>query len=423
MSGNSLAAGLGASRTRRAVAMSEARLVNFLTAELVLVVTTQKLAIPLAGRESQISLAFLIHFGFLAVWALSGVLLVSRRRLVLLCAFAALAAYAQLPFVGPGWSLPSMVLMLATSAMFVFVLPIGPAGYRSLLDRFVLVALGAAVFVGVDWLFQLAGHPMPNLEALIPEAINYYQYNYIQPVQWGSPWMKPNGLFFLETSHVSQFLGIGLVIELALFRRFAMVVVLGGALLSTAGVTGLLLVATSLPFLLLRLRPTTLLGVLIALPILLLGTSQGGLLDGFTRRTAEFSQGNSSGYNRFVLPAEWSLAAFDAPAGKALFGTGAGSMPKAINDDETGSVGYAWPPYTKVGVEYGALVLIVWLMFLFSSLFASGAPTVVAWAAFAQYNFLNGSLNVPIHTVYCVLLCAGYAFGDKIKEKLINVVE
>ena len=224
--------------------------------------------------------------------------------------------------------------------------------------------------------------------------------------------MKPNGFFFLETSHLSQFIAMGLVVEVAIFRRFGRVSALLVGLAGTLGATGMVLLASTAPFLLARLRPRLVVAVAVVAPVVLVAAAQGGFLDTTLKRTAEFSQGSSSGFNRFVLPLQWSLATLDAPPDEAWLGRGAGSMPKAVNDEEEGTAGYAWPPYTKVGVEYGTVVLLIWALFIAASLFGNGVPVAVAWAAFVQYNFLNGSLNVPIHTIYCALLCAGYLIVD-----------
>lgn len=401
--------------------LGDAHVVAILTLDLVLVVATQKVAFPLAGREGQIASAFLIHSAVLAYLAVRGLARISGERLLLLLGIVTVIAATQIRLPSGSLSLPSMILMLATSAMLVVVIPIERTAYLGLLRRFVWVACLAAALVFLDWGTQALGLGMPDLERIIPRDNVYFEYNYVQPLEWGSPWMKPNGLFFLETSHVAQFIGIGLVIELGLFRRLGIAGFLGVALFVTYGVTGLVLVLSSLPFLLFRLRPAVGLAVAAVIPLAVAVAAGGGLLDSFTRRSAEFTQSSSSAYNRFVLPVEWSAAALTGDPETAWLGSGAGSMPKGVNDEETGTAGLTWPPYTKVGVEYGAIVLGLWLVFIAVSLFGGGVPFIVSWAAFVQYAFMNGSLNVPIHTVYCCLLCAGYLIltpgGDSVGRR------
>lgn len=387
--------------------VQDTKIVSFFTIEMILLVVTQKIAIPLGG-SGQVPVAFLLNYLTLLYLALNGYLTISGKRLILFCALVVMSMLSQLGYSSEDSSFSSLALMLMTAAMFVFTVPISWEAYREVLLRFVLLAVAASCLVGLDWGLQLAHLGMPNLERLIPYPLIYQAYNYIQPVSWGSPWLKPNGIFFLETSHASQFIAIGIVVELTLFRNLARLSVLLLGLGATLGGTGMLLLVACVPPLLLRLPTRFLIAPIALAPIVLFVAAQGNLLEPLTKRTTEFSQNSSSGFNRFILPMQWSLDALDTPIEESLFGKGAGSMPKTVNNEEEGTVGYAWPPYTKIGIEYGLATLAVWFAFVLTSVFGSAAPFAVAWAAFFQYEFLNGSLNVPIHTIYCVLLCSGY---------------
>ena len=387
---------------------TDARVVRWFTIDLVLVVLTQKFAIPL-GESGQIALALVIHLSIVAYLLLQGCVFVSGRRLVAFSVFAAIATIVQMRLPAP--SFESLVLMLATASMFIFVTHVTADAFHLILDRFVRLALLAAALVGVDWAFQVLGSAMPSLEAIMPKALVYTQYNYIQPIVWGSPWVKPNGLFFLETSHVSQFIAMGLVIEGALFRRPLFAIALATGLLTTYGGTGMTLLLVCVLSLLVQMGSRFVLIALLAAPLLVGLASVAGVADNFMSRSGEFFEETSSGYNRFILPAKWTLDALTGPQDRAWLGDGAGAMPKAAVDDAGG--GLAWPPYTKITVEYGAIALIAWLVYLSMSVFGDGVPFVICWMAFFQYSFLNGSLNVPIHTIYCVLLCAGYVLSDR----------
>jgi hypothetical protein len=37
-------------------------------------------------------------------------------------------------------------------------------------------------------------------------------------------------------------------------------------------------------------------------------------------------------------------------------------------------------------------------------MFGHGVPFAISWVVFLQYQFMNGSLNVPLHTIYAMLL-------------------
>jgi hypothetical protein len=40
-------------------------------------------------------------------------------------------------------------------------------------------------------------------------------------------------------------------------------------------------------------------------------------------------------------------------------------------------------------------------------MFGHGTPFAISWVVFLQYQFMNGSLNVPLHTIYAMLLAGG----------------
>jgi hypothetical protein len=379
------------------------RVVHILTVDATALVLTQKLALP-----SGVPVALAIHYVALGYLLLIGAARVSTVRAALFCCLAGTALAVHLHLSSDAYSVPSIGLMLGTALMLVVVTPLDEAAYLAVLRMLVGLALMASVLVFVDWLAQAASLGMPSIETVIPKTMLYSDYVYVQPLTWHSAWNKPNGLFFLETSHVSQFIAMGAILELLFFRRPLTSVILVAALASTFGGTGIVLFLTGLPFVLLRTPPRAALLMLAAVPLAYLALNSSGVIDNFVHRTAEFSQNDSSAHNRFILPVQRFTELWSGDPAVAWLGQGAGSMPKAVNSAAHRVIGLAWPPYVKVAVEYGGIVLASWIAFVLVSMFGNGVPVAVSWVAFAQFQFLNGSLNVPIHSIYCWLLCAGY---------------
>jgi hypothetical protein len=383
------------------------RIANVLSIHLVLVVITQKMALPVGGGI-QIAFAMALQYVVFAIFLLMGVLRVHVTRTLLLLAFIAFATATHALYPGSdGFSPGSIFLLILILAMYSFVVPMDEENYDRILKTFQIVAACASVMVFVNWGTQIVGLGIFNIEDYIPLSFRYINYVYMNKLRWDLHWIKPNGFFFLEVSHLSQFIGMALIIELAKFRRLKFMGLYAVALLSSFGGTGTLLVLSSAPFLIARLPRKYIVAAALAVPFLLVVAGQIGVLDNFTGRVEEFGQEKSSGYNRFVLPAVTAAEALGRDGLGGLLGSGAGSIP-AGDPTKGGFNGFAWSPYAKVIYEYGLIGFLIWLPLTVLAIFNRGVPFVICWIAFVQYNFLNGSLNVPLHTVYCYIIAAGY---------------
>ncbi len=379
-------------------------IIRVFTLEMIAVVVTQKVAVPIgSAAESQVALALLLHVGALGLLALRGLLRVSAVSLLLWCGFAFVAGTAAVILVSPSYSAMSFFLLLIISTFYVFRVELDREAYLKWLRNFQLIAVGAASLVFFDWATQAAGLGMFDLESRMPERIVYLHYNYIQPIHWGSPWMKPNAIFFLETSHISQFIAMAIVIELTCFFRLRYLAFFGAALLSTFGGTGMLTLLASLPFVLGRVPKGVILGGILLLPVFYLGADAIGLLDNVKNRSTELSARGTSGEMRFARPVEVVVETLFGDEGDLFLGKGAGEMPKGKS---VRGANFAWAPYAKVFVEYGIIAFSFWLLLTLGAMFGHGVPFAISWVVFLQYQFMNGSLNVPLHSIYAALLAA-----------------
>ena len=388
----------------RAGAPSSPFLVRGITTMLVLTVLFQKVAIPFSGL-SQIELVLPMNLAFLIYLTIKDYAKINVMRLTLLLTTIAIALFIHVFYITGDFSVPSLLFYAVIYSLYIFSVPISRSDYEKILRNFRSLALLVCALVGLDWAVQLVRLPMPNLEPLIPQQWLFNFYNYIQPLEWKAQYMKPNGIFFLETSCLSQFIATALILEICIFQNVRNLCIFGVSLLSTFGGTGLILVLLSAPLIFLYLRPLFFVCLLVAVPMGVVTASSIGLLDNIQHRSGEFSQEGTSGYQRFVAPFVIIGDAIASPGGEALFGRGAGNMLRAAN--------IAWNPVSKAFGEYGLIFTVVWFLLLVIGMFGRGVPFIVSWMLFMQYHLLNGSFLVPLFTIYCVLLTGLYIIEDE----------
>ena len=379
--------------------------VKVITVTAICIVATQKIAVPLgSSNRTQVALALLLEFGMLFYLYTKDRAFIDRTRLIWFLAIAGLCVFLNAFRPVVDYSPTALLLFLTILSMYIFVIPMSSEQYRELMGNFVAMGLVAGCLVWVDWVTQLAHLGMPNIETFVPKLFLYREYNYLKQMWWGALKLAPNGVVFLEPSHVSQFLGMALIVEVTLFQRLNRMRFLAISLLASFGVTGLLLCVVCAPLLVFRLKPIIIFAGLVALPAVLVVGLQLGVLDNIARRSGEIGGKNASATIRFVLPIQAVADAATGPMDSFLGGKGPGTMPKGLS----ATASFAWAPYAKLIVEYGFPVFVLWIGFLLYCNFPKGIPAVIGLAGFTQFFLLNGSLGVPLNTIYCLLLAGSY---------------
>jgi hypothetical protein len=208
----------------------------------------------------------------------------------------------------------------------------------------------------------------------------------------------------LEASHTSQLLAMGAVIEICVFRRLWAIVALVCAQLASFGGTGVVLLLACAPLFPFYLPRRTMLALLGAAVLIVAGASQTAVWHNFSNRTAELSKPNSSGNGRFVEPYRFMVETLASSPSAVVSGIGPGNGKESTDRSEQ----LVMNPLVKAIVEYGLFVGILWMVFIHGCVLRTAAPGIVAVAVLIQYDFLNGSLLVPIHLVYCYILAGAY---------------
>jgi hypothetical protein len=332
----------------------------------------------------------LAMYGFLAVAALTRVLAISPRRLVLYGVCISVALMSTLVNERSS-SVTSLALLVVMYLPFVFVLTPAaglPAARANdiFLDVAALCAVaGVAQFYAQfvfrpDWLFDFTAHVPAFLRG--PSGYN--------TVIWAEGSLKSNGFFFREPSGFSFVMALALMMECLSRRRIVRIAFLGLALLLTYSGTGLLALVIGL------VHPMTgrnfvrvlLVGVVAAALFLLL---EGPLNLSFTSaRLAEFGSETSSAYIRYIAPGRL-IADTAASAPETLWlGHGPGTI---FRQD----VGYEFhdPTWAKLLFEYGVLGFVAFLALFLAALGGPSAPTRVRAMLFAGWLIMGGHLLSP----------------------------
>ncbi|CAN7293836.1 hypothetical protein LJR225_001547 [Phenylobacterium sp. LjRoot225] len=355
------------------------------------IVFLQKVAVP-----GNIELVLPVAWAMLGGSAIFFRIGIDVGRFVLFGIFSFFVIGSQF-LLGYAFSQNSLMVGLAITALLCFKIYVKSATYLWMMRTFVNAMLLVAVIVGLQQVLQhtLGAWTWPNLDQVIPLAFQYRTYNYMQLVEWGSIYYKPNGIFFLETSVLSQYIALGFLVEFLFFRRAWALAILLGAEIATMGGTGLMLLLWVAPFLIPRLGPRALAAAIPAAGIVVALAISSGWMANVSTRMGTFSTGGSSANQRFVQPLLY-FENLNSIGLDALKGIGAGNIPQVTDT--------VWWPATKVSAEYGVPAAIALYIYLVYSLFKGTVSRTLAFGCLVQYSILNGSYAMPIFMATTAML-------------------
>ena len=120
------------------------------------------------------------------------------------------------------YSFKSLALYATLYLPMVVSFRVSEADYRRCMNFFSTLMLVMTGLLFAQHLIQVSigWRYWPNIDTLLPPPLLIPNFNYVQPIVWGLNYMKPNAVFFLEVSFLSQFIALALGIELVLFRRW-----------------------------------------------------------------------------------------------------------------------------------------------------------------------------------------------------------
>jgi hypothetical protein len=373
--------------------------VRLMSLDMLLTVLLQRVYIPL-------SITLATHLLVAGVLLIRGRLRISATRLCLYLLFWGVATAVQF-FSGNTFSPESLLLGIVSYISFLGVVPAARETYIAFLRNFQKIAMMVAALVFMDIALQLAGLGMPTMDAILPAGMAPPGMNYIQPTMFKASLLKPNAFFMMEASYTSQFVALGLIFEISLFRRWRWLVAYALALLLTFSGTGLMLVLVCLPILTWRFWRQMLVPALVLLPLLGGIAVATGWYEIAARRAETFDVKNSSANERFVAP---FTTIYDVAASgdlhNILFGFGSGKT--AVQNIVPGISFDQFNPVSKVFLEYGFFVTVLFMIFATYITFSTGTLFICAYAAYMEYHFMGGYFLLPNIVNYLYLLAAGW---------------
>ena len=347
------------------------------------------------SENAQISISMIGVFALLIPGMIAGVYAIDK---VLLRLFAVFASAVAVQALVPAFSAASLVLLLVLYGSSTLSWSCTPSEYSTVCANFSRMMILPALLIFVQIAFELR-HGVGNslsIEPLIPDALLLKGYTYEASREYWVVWNRPNGLVF-QPSFCSAFLALALIFELRVLRRHARAALFGAAMAATNGATGALMLAIVVVMLGVTQKPViTFLVIVTGVAILATLGSMAEQLP-LLSRLSELETSNTSGYERLVLPLQTVVNLLFDPA-YVFYGNGAGQI--------TDAYGNPWP-VSKLAFEYGALVTLLYFVFVCVRLSGRLNPPVRA-AMFVVFQFTGGYLLNPFMVNLVMLTCSGH---------------
>ena len=362
----------------------------------------QKISLP--GSGGVLGFGLLVLLGLSVLGLLAGQLIVSRPGLAGLTLFVFIAALSAVASNSVALSKMSLALLILCQFPLVLRFRSGAVDYGRLLEMINLAMTTIAVLGIVQFIAQyLIGPALPfSLDLFLPESLSLEGFNQLIPLSYGASVYKSNGVFLAEPSFFSQFLAVGVIVEVVGRCRPSRLALYLVALLCSYSGSGLIMLAVFVPFYLAQRRQFTLValgGLCLAIIVLAADMLQ---LDALISRAAEFSDPGSSGYARFISPLVYIREHLFADPLTLLLGRGPGTVTEHFES-------YYYMPFdptwAKLLYEFGLLGFATYLVF-FAVATCGAEGRALAGPITFTYFILGGYLQDPfVLSLLVLVLC------------------
>jgi hypothetical protein len=309
----------------------------------------------------------------------------------------AVAAMVATLYIGKDYFSPfSFIYLILLYAVYVVSVDVPRDEYLSYLNLFQGCLVVLACIAIAQYVEQITSGTTLSLFDYVPQDFKLLGYNTRPTLEYGSAFHKANAEFFLEPSFLSQYMALGIIIEIVFLGRWWRAVLFGIAILASFSGTGMILLALFAILAVLKARRFELLLAVPVLGVLYYLFQDSSYITAMTGRLGEFDAENSSAFVRFIGPNQ-ALEDLVYPDFLVfLVGKGPGVV------DQLGrTLGYIanFPVMHKVLIEYGICGLVPFMAFILYRFFGAPRSRLLGGALVVMYLFLSGSLLQP-HTIY-----------------------
>lgn len=387
---------------RKSTHVQQAAVLGFFAIQVVAVTLLQKFSIDIgfqfAGRYvdfGRVEVALPIFYLSLAGFLVFLPIKIDFFRVAAL-GVALIFTLISIQLLGTNYSANSILLIVAMYVPFILYVEVNEKTHHAALKIFLNVMIGFSAIVFVQQVVQIVASPQlwPNMDRIIGEDYRVPGYVYIQPIRYGMRLMKPNGVFFLEVSLLSQWIAIALALELVYFQRLWRLVFYTLALLACFAGTGILLILLCAPLLLGRLSLRTTGTVMVVILIGIVFSLKIHWLDNVQQRLGEYQTQGASANHRFIEPAKILIDL--TTRSDALFeGSGPGSGQKTEQA--------MWWASTKLAFEYGFATAFAFVAYIGVLLFHKAPSKRIAFTMFVFFNIMGGII-IPAYAIMLFII-------------------
>lgn len=367
----------------------------------------QRFALPIGTGTSQLAVSFVLAYLVFGYMLLRGRLMVSPALAMLFCGVMALMT-VSLAIADEKASLMSFIYLFTIYVLYAFKLRYREGVFEHTLHSYQGLMVVAAVFGIVQFASQFVIGPelMFPIDTYFPEELLFREtFNVMIPLAYESEIMKSNGVFFLEPSFFSQFLGLSIIIELTRRQSLWRLVIYCAALLVSYSGTGLSMVVLFLPWILYRRGNIQILvwGAIAVAFLVIAGESLN--LSRMADRLQEFGEPESSGFARFISPIYLIRDFLLDSARGFFFGFGPGAIDDFVKASRVGGYLAHDPTWIKLLFEYGFIAFLGLLTYVVTALTHGTRDKVLCVAIIYLYLFLGGYLlNSMMHALFIALM-------------------